>query len=72
MSCLAIRLCHLPDWQFVWYEVQPQHSRESLSISDFLPSEEDAAELEKRGSTLPHVFPDRGVGGIIRLNKIRS
>ena len=47
-SRLAIRLRHLPDWQFDWSDTQPQRSRESLSISDFLPSEEDGAELETR------------------------
>ena len=47
-SRLAIRLRHLPDWQFDWHDMQPQRSRESLSIFDFLPSEEDAAELERR------------------------
>ena len=49
-SRLAIRLRHLPDWECDWYDMKPQRNKESLSISDFLPSEEDAAELEKRAT----------------------
>ena len=49
-SRLAIRLRHLPDWQFNWSDTQPQRSRESLSIADFLPSEEDGAELQTRAT----------------------
>lgn len=47
-SRLAIRLQHLPDRQFNWSDMQPQRSRESLTISDFLPTEEDAEELKLR------------------------
>ena len=49
-SRLAIGLRHLPDWQFNWSDTQPQRSRESLSIADFLPSEEDGAELQTRAT----------------------
>ena len=47
-SRLAIRLRYLPDWEFDWSDTQPQRSRESLTISDFLPDEHDAAELKSR------------------------
>ena len=70
-SRLAIRFRHLPDWDCNWYDMKPQRSRESLSISDFLPSEEDAAELEKRATQFL-VFFDRRVGSIGRLKKICS
>ena len=47
---LAIRLRHLPDWHFDWSDTQPQCSRETLTISNFLPSEADAAELKTRAT----------------------
>ena len=47
-SRLAIRLRYLPEWEFDWSDMQPQRSRESLTISDFLPDEHDAAELRTR------------------------
>ena len=49
-SRLAIFIRHLPDCPFDWNDMEPQRSRDSLSISDFLPSEEDGAELEKRAT----------------------
>ena len=47
-SRLAIRLRYLPEWEFDWSDMQPQRSRESLNLSDFLPDERDAAELKTR------------------------
>ena len=47
-SRLAIRLRYLPEWEFDWSDMQPQQSRESLNLSDFLPEEHDAAELKTR------------------------
>ena len=47
-SRLAISLQHLPDWQFNWSDMQPQRRRESLTFSDFLPTEDDAEELKFR------------------------
>lgn len=49
-SRLAIRLRYFPDWEFDWSDMQPQCSRDALTISDFLPSEEDAAELKTRAT----------------------
>ena len=45
---LAIRLRHLPDWEFDWSDRSPQRSRQSLEVSDILPSDDDAAKLHER------------------------
>ena len=47
-SRLAVRIKYLPDWEFDWADKKPQRSRESLNISDFLPTEQDFGELKKR------------------------
>ena len=47
-SCLAIRLRYFPDWEFNWSDDNPQRSRQSLRLEDFLPTEEDATELNTR------------------------
>lgn len=43
---IAVRLKNLPDWDFDWSDTSPQKSRQSLSVSDILPSEDDAAQLK--------------------------
>lgn len=40
-SRLAIRICHLPDFDFEWSDTSHKCPRESLSVDDFLLSEED-------------------------------
>lgn len=47
---LAVRLQNLPDWSIDWADSQPQRSRQSLTISDFLPSLEDARHLKERAT----------------------
>jgi hypothetical protein len=47
-SRLAVRIRHSPDWDFDWADTQPQMNRDLLTVSDFLSSEADAAELKKR------------------------
>ena len=47
-SRLAVRIKYLPGWEFDWADKKPQRSRESLTISDFLPSEQEFGELKKR------------------------
>ena len=47
-SRLAVRIKYLPDWKFDWEDKKPQRSRESLTISHFLPSEQEFGELKKR------------------------
>ena len=47
---LAIRLRYLPDWEFDWQDMQPQRSRDTLTISDFLPSEDDASYLKTQAT----------------------
>ena len=49
-SRLAVRLQNLPDWNVDWADSQPQCSRHSLTISDFLPSLEDARHLKERAT----------------------
>ena len=43
---LAVRLKNRPDWDFDWSDTSPQKSRQSLSVSDILPSEDDATQLQ--------------------------
>lgn len=45
---LAVNIRYLPDWVVDWSDTCPQRSRESLTISDFLPSEGDAQQLRER------------------------
>lgn len=49
-SRLAVRHRYLPEWEVDWSDMQPQRSRDTLTISDFLPNEEDAAELQIRAT----------------------
>ena len=49
-SRLAVSLQNLPDWNVDWSDSQPQRSRQSLTISDFLPSLEDARHLKERAT----------------------
>jgi hypothetical protein len=44
---LAIRIRYLPDFPFEWTDTEPQRSRQSLTIDDFLPSSEDAMKLQQ-------------------------
>lgn len=47
-SRLAVQIRHIPDWDFDWADTWPQMNWDLLTISNFLPSEADAAELKKR------------------------
>ena len=49
-SRLAVRLQNLPNWNVDWADSQPQRTRQSLNISDFLPSSEDARHLKERAT----------------------
>ena len=44
---LALKIQNLPNWDFEWSDTHPQWSRQSLTISNFLPSEDDAQQLKK-------------------------
>ena len=46
-SRLAIRLRYFPDWEFDWSDNSPQRSRDSLTLEEFLPDEEDAAKFTR-------------------------
>ena len=39
-SRLALRIRHLPNFEFDWSDSTPQHPRESLTVDDFFPSED--------------------------------
>ena len=44
---LAIRIRYLPDFPFEWTDTNPQRSRQTLTIDDFLPSSVDAMKLQQ-------------------------
>ena len=39
---------YFPEWEIDWSDTQPQCSRQSLTISNFLPSEDDSRQLKER------------------------
>ena len=45
---LAIKLRYLPDWDVDWSDNTAQKSRESLTLEEFLPNEEDATSFTER------------------------
>lgn len=47
-SRLAVRIRYLPDFDFSWSDKSPQRPRESITIEDILPSENDAGVLKDR------------------------
>ena len=47
---LAVRIQNLPNFAFDWGDNQPQRSRTSLTIHDFLPSEGDGIILQERAT----------------------
>ena len=49
-SRLAVRLENLPNWNVDWADSQPQRTCQSLNISDFLASLEDACHLKERAT----------------------
>ena len=49
-SHIAVRLQNLPDWNVDWADSRPQHSRESLTISNYLPRIDDSHHLKKRAT----------------------
>ena len=71
---IAVQMQNLPPWDVDWTDSRPQRHRSSLTCADFLPDEEDAAELHKRAvlytmevlvtdfkrlSSLKHFVPSR-------------
>ena len=47
-SRLAIKIRHLPDFEFSWSDSTPQRPRSALGVEDFLPNEHDATILKER------------------------
>ena len=48
-SRLAVKITHLPD-SVNWDDVEPQRSRQSLTIDDFLPSDQDGVALQEHAT----------------------
>ena len=46
-SRLAVKIRYLPDFEFSWSDNTPQRSRDSITIADISPSEEDAKALKE-------------------------
>lgn len=66
---LAVRLKNLPDWDFDWSDTSPQKSRQSLGISDILPSEVDAAQLKLMATEYMMKFLVKEFKGLAGLKK---
>lgn len=47
-SRLAVKIKNLPEFDFSWDDTTPQRPRSSLTVDDFLPSENDAMILKQR------------------------
>lgn len=47
-SRLAVSIRYLPDFDFSWSDNTPQRSRDSITIEDISPSENDARVLKER------------------------
>ena len=69
-SRLAVRLRQLPNWSIDWSDSQPQLSRESLTLDNFLPSEEDAGELKSRAVDYVKRFLVSEFEGLTDLKKL--
>ena len=66
---LAVSLRYIPEWDFNWSDSTPQRSRQSLEISDILPSENDAAQLQLRAVDYMMRFLVREFKGLAKLKK---
>ena len=47
-SRLAVKMKHLPNFDFNWSDTAPQRPQTSLKVEDFLPNESDATILKQR------------------------
>ena len=47
---LAANIRYLPNFPFDWSDTQHQRSRQSLTVDDFLPSKDDAQQLQQRAT----------------------
>ena len=45
---LAVNIRYLPNFPFDWSDAQHQRSHQSLTVDDFLPSKDDAQQLQQR------------------------
>ena len=66
---LVIRLRHLPDWEFDWSDRSPQRCRQSLGVSEILPSDDDAAQLQERAVKYMMNFLVREFRDLARLKE---
>ena len=46
-SRLAVKIHHLPDFEFSWSDKSPHRSRDSTTIEDILPSQDDSRVLKE-------------------------
>ena len=46
-SRLAVEIRHLPDFEFSWSDKTPQRSRDSITVEDVLPSQDDSRVLKE-------------------------
>ena len=46
-SRLAVKIRHLPDFEFSWSDKTPQRSRDSITVEDVLPSQDDSRVLKE-------------------------
>ena len=47
---LAVNIRYLPNFPFDWSDTQHQRSHQSLTVDDFLPSKDDAQQLQQRAT----------------------
>ena len=50
-SSIGVRIQNLPEGSIDWSDATPRQSSHSLGIADFLPTEENARELQERQAT---------------------
>ena len=66
---LAVRIRHFPNFPFEWSDTQPQRSRQSLTVDDFLPSKDDTVQLQRRATHYLMEFLVNTFSDLSRLRK---
>lgn len=67
---LAIAIQNFPDFEFSWSDSQPQRSRASLSVNDFLPNESDGIILQERATAYVMEFLVTQFSSLAGLKKL--
>ena len=68
-SRLAVKIRHLPDFQFSWSDTTPQRSRDSITIEDILPSQNDSRVLKEHAVQFMMGFLVEAFGDLNDLKK---